>query len=86
MPANTYVVRGPRAVFYHFLLCNNVRSLMEVDVTKVVAGFFFDVPIPPPVDDDNVPPTAAEVEEKLQAQLVLQRLLEAQGSSSSSSS
>jgi hypothetical protein len=76
MDVNTYVVRGPRAVFYHFLLCNKVRSLMEEDVTKVLADFLFDVPIPPPVADDYVPSTAAEVEERLQAQLALQRLYE----------
>ena len=49
---------------------------MEEDVTKVVAGYLFDVPIPPPVADDYVLPTAAEVEERLQEQLALQRIFE----------
>jgi hypothetical protein len=64
---HNYVIRDPPAVFYHLQLCNNVRSLMEEDVTTVVAGFLFVVPTPPRVADDCVPPTAVGVEERLQA-------------------
>jgi hypothetical protein len=88
MNVNTYIVQLPilRAAFYHFLLCENARSFLNnEDVMKVIAGFLFIVPTPPPVADDYVLPTAADAARRLQLQLELQRR-SAQGSSSSSSS
>jgi hypothetical protein len=76
MDVNTDVVHGSRAVFYQFPLCNKARFFLDEDVMKVVAEFIFNVPIPPPVADDYVLPTAEEVEERLQEQLALQRIFE----------
>ena len=85
----SYIVQVPilRAALYNFLLCENTSSFLSnnADVTKVIGGFLLVFPTPPQVADDYVPPTAEEVEERLQAQLALQRRL-VQGSSSSSSS
>jgi len=66
-----------RSAFYHFLFCENDKSLLSgnEDVMRVIAGFLFVVPTPPPVADDYVLPTAADVAERLEEQLERQRLL-----------